>query len=473
MTIDRRRFLQAAGLGLVGATGIAAGCSRGGTAPAALDLTINAVQSEIDLGGVVVQTWTWGDQVPAQEIRLKKGQTLRARLTNNLPQDTTIHWHGLAIPNDMDGVPVLTQQAVTPGRDFLYEFTVPDAGTYWAHPHVGSQLDRGLYAAIAIEDPDEPVAYDEELVVVLDDWIDGTGTNPDEVYAKLRKTGMAPMGGPLQMTPAMPFGEDGGDVTYPYFIANGRVPADAQVADYRPGDRVRLRVINAGADTIFRVGMPNTTMRVTHTDGFPVVAQQADSVVLGMGERFDAVITIGEDSAPLVAAPYAKKGHAQVNLRVAGKPSRVDVDGFVAALRRQAPLDTAALRPTPAVTLPSAQPDEILDLKLSGPVDGYNWLINGRAYDPTDGGMPVAPGQRVRLRYINESKMVHPMHLHGHTFEVQSPDGPRARKDTVLVAPLQTVVVDIETDNPGQWITHCHNEYHLEAGMATYLRYTG
>ena len=279
-------------------------------------------------------------------------------------------------------------------------------------------------------------------------------------------------GGP-GVTPDTPLGGDGGDVSYPYFVANGRVPADPRVVDYKPGRRIRLRIINAGGDTAFRVGVPGVPMTVTHTDGFPVVPRQVDSVLLGMGERADAVIVVGDMSVPLVAAPYGKTGHARVDLRVNSAPVRTDAAGFAAALQRQVPLDTATLVPTPAVVLPPRTPDRVLDVRLSGPANGYHWLINGKAYDPKASGLPVTSGQRVRLRFVNESMMFHPMHLHGHTFEVQGTDGPRARKDTVLVPPRQTVEVDFEADNPGKWITHCHNEYHLETGMATYVDYGG
>jgi FtsP/CotA-like multicopper oxidase with cupredoxin domain len=470
--MDRRGFLQAGAVGTAAA--LAAACSRSAPPPnPGADISLVAGETDIDLGGVTVRTWAWGAQVPGKEIRLRKGQRLRAELSNTLPQGTTVHWHGLTIPNAMDGVPVLTQAPVATGDTFRYEFVVPDAGTYWAHSHQGTQPDRGLYAPLIIEDPDEKAGYDDELVIVLDDWIDGTGINPDQVLANLQKTGMKPMAPGAGVSPTSPLGTDGGDVTYPYFLINGRVPTDPQVADYRAGQRIRLRVINAGSDTAFRVGVPGTALSVTHTDGYPVVPMQADSVILGMGERVDAVITLGS-SVPVIAAPEGKQGHAQLNLRVDGKQSGVNVDEFVAALRRQVVLDTATLSPTPEVTLPARPPDQVLDLRLSGPVNGYTWPINGKLYDPPHNGLAVKAGQRVRLRLINESMMFHPIHLHGHTFEVQGPDGtPRARKDTVLVAPMQTVAVDFDTDNPGQWIIHCHNTYHLEAGMGTFIFYSG
>lgn len=475
MPLDRRTFLRAGAIGALTGGAVLASCAR--SPQPGVDATMTAAVTDIDLGaGIVVSTWAWNSRVPADEIRLQRGQTLAITLANDLPEPSTIHWHGLAIPNDMDGVPVLTQQAVAPGSTFHYQFVVPDSGTYWAHPHFGSQLDRGLYAPVIIEDPADGADYDDELTLVVDDWLDGTGTNPTAVFENLRRTGMEPMepGGP-GISATMPLGEDGGDVTYPYFLINGRVPTDPQVKDYSAGQRIRLRIINAGGDTAFRIGIPSVPLLVTHTDGFPVIPKRTDSVLLGMGERADAIITLGDSSVPVIAAPYGKNGHAQLNLRVGGAALSGDsaaVQRFVKELNSQVPLNTATLEPTETDTLSAAAPTQTLDLRLGGPIAPYTWVINDRVYQPDAPGLPVRPAQRTRIRYINESMMFHPMHLHGHTFQVQGNDGPRARKDTVLVPPQATVVADFDTNNAGSWITHCHNEYHLEAGMATYLQYT-
>ncbi len=453
---------------------MAASCStKTATPPAApaVDLKFEPTETGIDLGGVSVRTWAYNGRVPGNEIRIRKGERLRAVVSNRLPAGTSIHWHGLAIVNDMDGVPPLTQSPIPAGESFTYDFVVPDAGTYWYHSHVGTQADRGLYGPLIIEDPDEKADYDEELVLVLDDWIDGTGTDPDQVLTKLRKTGMKPMapGGP-GVSPTTPLGGDGGDVTYPYFLINGRVPADPDARDYRAGQRIRLRVINAGSDTAFRVAVPDTLLNVIATDGYPVMPAQTRSVILGMGERFDATFTVGS-SVPVVAVPEGKQGHAQLNIRVDGAPTVVKVDDFVASVRKEVVLNTATLTPTPDVALPVHTPDQVIEALLSGPGPGYTWPFNGRLYDPTKDGIAVKPNQRVRMRMINESMMFHPIHLHGHTFEVVGNDGPLARKDTVLVPPRQTVEVDFDTDNPGKWITHCHNTYHLEGGMGGWIFY--
>ncbi|HET7668525.1 MAG TPA: multicopper oxidase family protein [Mycobacterium sp.] len=471
--IGRRQFLAMGAVGV--AAGIATACGKSqpqAAAPSSTSVRLAAGETEIDLGGATVRTWAYGNQVPAREIRLKKGMRLQAELTNAMPQDVTVHWHGIALVNDMDGVPDLTQAAVPNRQRFDYDFVVPDAGTYWFHSHVGTQLDRGLYGPLIIEDPNEKTDYDDELVLVLDDWIDGTGTDPDQVFAKLKKTGMKPMapGGP-GVTPTSPLGGDGGDVEYPYFVINGRVPASPQTVDYPAGQRIRLRIINAGSDSAFRVAVPNTVMRVIQTDGYPVLPAVATALILGMGERADVIVTVSE-SLPVVAVPEGKQGHAQLNMRVNNAPSAVNIDEFVTAVRKVAPLDTATLAPTPGVTLAAKTPDQVIDARLTGPVNGYTWPINGKLYHPPNDGVPVRPNQRVRIRFINESMMFHPFHLHGHTFQVMDGDTPKARKDTVLVPPKQTVEVEFDTNNPGKWISHCHNTYHLEAGMAFFVAYT-
>jgi len=475
---NRREFLVFSAVGA--AAGLTAACSsdnnqQSGTGKA-LDVALKPSETEIDLGGVKVKTWAYNGQVPAKEIRLRKGEELRATLTNNLPgADTSVHWHGLAIPNPMDGVPPLTQKATPPGQKFDYHFTPPDAGTYWFHSHVGVQLDRGLYGPLIIEDPNERVQYDDELVLVLDDWVDGVdGQTPDKVWEELQRTGMppmAPMGPTAGVSPTSPIGEDGGDVNYRYYLINGRVTTDPVVKDYRAGQKIRLRIINSGSDTAFRVGVPGVPMMVTHTDGFPVEQKQTDSVILGMGERVDAIITVNS-SVPVVAAAEKKDGFAQLNMRVGGAASSVNVGEYLNALRGGIPLDTATLTPVPDVILPQRAPDQTVDLKLGGPVKPYTWTINGQTYDPNKPGIALKANQRVQIRYVNESKMFHPMHLHGHTFQVMQGDKPGPRKDTVLVAPLATVDTIIDTNNPGKWIDHCHNTYHLESGMAVYFDYS-
>ena len=271
--------------GLLGAGALLTACAR--PARPAVDITMTATESDVDLGaGVVVRTWTWDGQVPAREIRLTRGQTMRVKLANRLPQDTTIHWHGLAIPNAMDGVPVLTQQPVKPGGTFDYEFAVPDAGTYWAHPHFGAQLDRGLYAPLIIEDPGGRRRLRRRAhgrprrLARRNRHHSGSGARdaaPDrDEEDGTRRTGCHT---------EHPAGRRRWRRQLPVFRRQRSGARRSSGRRLQTGRRIRLRIINAGGDTTFRVGLPGVPMTVTHTDGFPVLPRQVDSVLLGMGER--------------------------------------------------------------------------------------------------------------------------------------------------------------------------------------------
>ncbi|MGH3439660.1 MAG: multicopper oxidase family protein [Sciscionella sp.] len=460
----------------------AAECARDVSGAPTVSVALDAAPTEIDLGGKRVSTWAYGGVVPGKEIRVTRGEHLRVDLSNRLPQPTTVHWHGLAIRNNMDGVPNLTQAPVAAGGGFRYEFTVPESGTFWFHPHAGTQLDRGLYGPLIVQDPADGGDYDEELVVVLDDWLDGTGRTPVSVLADLKRNGMGAMGGMHHGGGSMPgmsggmrmprsklLGGDAGDVTYPYYLANGRIAADPQVINAKPGKRYRLRLINAGGDTAFRVGIPGASMTVTHTDGFPVVPKRAESVLLGMAERIDAVVEVPDSSVPLLVVPEGKDGHAQVVFRV-GRTPAPDPAALVAPFLARPVLLSTDTVATDHVHLAERKPDVTHALVLEGPGNKYQWTINGKPYNPNR-GVGVRQGQYARLRFENQTTMWHPMHLHGHTFQVRGAGGTGPRKDTVIVLPGKTVEVDFEASNPGQWLTHCHNIYHGQSGMMTVLSY--
>ena len=296
--------------------------------PRVVAAALTAVASEVDLGGPVVRTWTYGGVLPGRLLRARAGDVLRVTVHNGLPADTSVHWHGIALRNDMDGVPGITQQPIRPGTAMTYDFAVPDPGTYWLHPHVGTQLDRGLYAPLIIDDPAEPGAYDAEFVVVLDDWLDGTGRDPDQVLAGLLS--MSGMGGGRMpdiggSMPGMPYsaalGGDAGDVTYPHYLINGRIPAAPVTLRARPRQKARLRIINAAADTAFRVALGGHRLTVTHTDGFPVRPVTVDALLLGMGERYDATVTLADGAFPLIAVAEGKDAQALAVVRTGTGPA--------------------------------------------------------------------------------------------------------------------------------------------------------
>ncbi|MET7377957.1 multicopper oxidase family protein [Streptomyces sp. NPDC005526] len=488
-------------------------------------VTLTAAPATLDLGGgVKARSWAFSGRTPGKELRLSAGDTLAAELSNQLPgrATTSVHWHGIALRADMDGVPPATQAAVRAGGNFTYRFIADTPGTYFFHPHVGVQLDRGLYAPLIVEDPHEPLKYDDEWVVVLDDWVDGVTGTPDEVFAELRRGmdgmdgmdmgsgsgsgsggsssgdgtgGMGDMGGMdmsggsmqgMSASPSAPsggmsmkfmlmgarsplLGGDAGDVEYPYHLVNGRVPADPEVYRAKPGSRVRIRIVNAASDTAYRVALGGHRMTVTHTDGFPVRPGETDALLIGMGERYDVTVTLGDGVFPLVALAEGKNasGRALVRTGSGGAPGPAvrpsQLSGMVMTADR--------LKPADDVRLPAKRTDRVHRVELTGGMARYDWGINGRRFDmndPTAHPILVEKGQRVRLDFVNRTTMWHPMHLHGHTYQLGT-GGPR--KDTTIVLPNRTVSVHLDADNPGRWMLHCHNAYHGESGMMALMAY--
>ena len=432
-----------------------------------------ASKTQIDLAGSTAETWSFGS-IPAPTIRLTAGDTLRARLSNQLPDSTSVHWHGLALRNDMDGVPGATQAPIEAGGDFSYEFVAAQPGTYWFHPHVGAQLDRGLYGALIVDDPNEPLAYDDEWVVILDDWLDGVTGTPDEVLEELSNGMGGMMGGGTGSHMLMGarsdlLGGDAGDVFYPHYLVNGRPSADPETFTSTPGKRVRIRIINAGSDTAFRVALGGHRLTVTHSDGFPVKPVDTDAILIGMGERYDALVTLGDGVFPFIALAEGKGESALAIVRT-GTGDAPRASTTLPELRRSI-LTASALEADAGVVLGQRAVDRELTATLSGSMMAYDWAINGRRFDPNNplaGALSVIQGERVRLRIENTTQMWHPFHLHGHTYQ-HSGAGPR--KDTSIVLPHTSLTVEFDADNPGLWAAHCHNIYHAESGMMTILGY--
>lgn len=439
--------------------------------------TLTPQPASIDLGGPIARTLAYGDALPGPLIRATVGDELAVTVKNRLADPTSVHWHGIALRNDMDGVFPATPN-IAANSEFTYRFSAPHPGTYWAHPHVGLQADYGLYLPVIIDDPAEPGRYDAEWIVVLDDWTDGIGSSPPQVYDELKATHMpAPVPGQQEMpgmtavgTSAL-LGGDSGDVDYPYYLVNGRIPAAPSTFDAKPGQRIRIRIINVGADTAFRVALAGHVMTVTHTDGYPVVPTNVDALLLGMAERYDVTVTAKDGAFPLAAVPEGKKaqpGRALLRTAAGSAPEATFQPAELNGRMGTVDMFTA----TPATSLGSSQSDVNLAQELTGSMMKYDWGINGKPY-PDSPPVTVKQGQRATMTFTNSTMMYHPMHLHGHTFQVIKPDGsPGARKDTVNVLPHQKLSAVLVADNPGTWMIHCHNAYHQEAGMMTTLNYT-
>ncbi|GAU69444.1 putative multicopper oxidase [Streptomyces sp. NBRC 110611] len=463
---------------------------RRGTGPVRR-FSLTADQTTFDLGGYTVDTWAYNDQLPGPEIRVTRGDRIAMTLHNRLPQSTTVHWHGLHLRNDMDGVPDLTQRACKTDHSFDYVFTASTPGTHWVHPHVGVQVDRGLYAPLIVEDPDEPLSYDKEWIVMIDDWLDGVdGVTPDEVLEELNKDKPGGAMGHGEMQDEMQMGGRAGgrsstaralltrhsqhrkddfaaNVEHPFHLMNGRSPDDRETFRAKPGDRIRIRLINASGDTAYRVALGDHIMTVTHSDGFPVEHKKTDSLVMGMAERYDVLITAKDGVFPLTALSAGKSNNktAQALLRT-GDGEAPDPKHRPKELRSGG-IGADKLKAAEEVRLSNHTPDRTIKMDLTGTDEKWDWAINGEPYTPSQ-RYPVREGERVRLVFHNKTKMWHPMHLHGHTFAL--PDG-GPRKDTTILLPDKKVCVDFDADNPGLWMVHCHNIYHSESGMMTVIGY--
>ncbi|MCV7091452.1 multicopper oxidase family protein [Mycobacterium interjectum] len=462
--------------------------------------SLSPQQAQVDLGGPVARTFAYGNNIPGPLIRAKVGDELVVTVSNRLDHPTSVHWHGIALRNDMDGAAPATPN-IAAGQDFTYRFSVPNPGTYWGHPHTGLDADMGLYLPVIVDDPSEG-DYDAEWIVVLDDWTDGIGKSPQQLYNELAGTNKpsrsnvptttsttptTPAGPTTSETPTsgmpeMPgmsdndgsksdlLGGDAGDIDYPCYLINGRIPAAPTTFNAKPGQRIRIRFINTGSDTAFRVALAGHSMTVTHTDGFPVVPTQVDALLIGMAERYDVIVTAADGVFPLVALAEGKNDLARALLST-GTGSPPD-PGFQPPELGKRVGTIGMFTATTPVNLGRPQPDLNLPVVLGGNMMQYDWIINGRPYSNTD-PLHVREGERPTITFDNPTMMYHPIHLHGHTFQLINADGsPGARKDTVIVLPRQKILAVLVADNPGLWQLHCHNTYHQDAGMQTRLDYT-
>jgi multicopper oxidase len=452
-------------------------------------------QTQIDLGGPVVQTLAFGNSIPGPLIRANIGDELVVNVSNRLDRPTSVHWHGIALRNDMDGAEPATPN-IPAGQDFTYQFSVPNPGTYWGHPHTGLDEDTGLYLPVIVDDPTEG-SFDAEWIVVLDDWTDGVGKTPEQLYAEMtapNKPSMPTMSTTsttstrptsstrsTTSTTATPgasgvsvgksdlLGGDAGDIAYPYYLINGRIPAAPTTFNAKPSQRIRIRFINTGSDTAFRVALAGHSMTVTHTDGYPVVPTEVDALLIGMAERYDVVVTAADGVFPLVALAEGKSALARALLSTAaGSPPD---PGFQPTELTRRVGTIGMFTATTPVNLGRPEPNLNLPVVLGGNMVQYNWMINGEPYSKTN-PLQVRQGQRPTITFDNPTMMYHPIHLHGHTFQLLKADGsPGARKDTVIVLPKQRILALLVADNPGTWVMHCHNTYHQFAGMQTRLDY--
>jgi FtsP/CotA-like multicopper oxidase with cupredoxin domain len=401
-------------------------------------------------------------------------QPFNVLLENKLSVPTAIHWHGLHPPNNQDGVPGLTQPVIAPGSSARYNFPVRPGGTHWMHSHQGLQEAFLLSAPLIVHDASEK-ADEQEIILFLGDF---SFTPPNEIFAKLRKPaagGMAMGGSRAAKGMGKP---DANDVDYDAYLINDRTLADPEAVRIEKNARVRLRIINGSSGTNFFVDLRDLKGELIATDGMPVTPLSSSRFPLAIAQRIDVRVQLPPEGAfPILALRENATEQAGVILATPGAaikklPVKSASPSGMLTLDLEKQLSAAA-------PLPSKPIDQSFDLRLQGNMARYEWPINGIVFDTANPAsqkaqLRVRRDQRIALKFINETGMSHPMHLHGHSFQVIEIDGTPlngALRDTVLVPPKTSVTVAFDANNPGTWYLHCHILWHLAAGMATLVQY--
>ncbi|UCD71741.1 MAG: multicopper oxidase family protein [Syntrophobacterales bacterium] len=475
MDVNRRTFLKTT-LGSFLATGL-----PGVSLTEALskskkpvkEFRFHASKARVNLGvGPDFTAWTYNGQIPGPEIRVREGEIIRVVLKNYLPEGTTIHWHGIPLPNAMDGVPGVTQNPVMPGESFIYEFEARPAGSYIYHSHVHYQLDQGLYGALIIEPSNPRESYDREYTLALEDWV---MRDEGGVANTRRRPPMGMMGGMMRRRSG--FGQGRGPLLEPFYdgyAVNGKVYPAVSPLEVSKGDRVKLRLLNPSSATIYDLRLAGHALTITHVDGNAIVPMDTDVLRIGMGERYDVEFVANKPGNWLLTAREGGFGEGMLRIPVQYNGVRrkeVVPPTFHRGLRFATYWDLQAFYPSEGSVSRTA--DRFYPQTLGGGMHSPFWTINGRVY-PNAERLAVRKGERVRIGYWNHSMMPHPMHLHGHFFKVVLPSLPDNRwiqKDTLIVNPMQRVEIEFLADNPGNWFHHCHNLYHMEAGMANVVVY--
>jgi len=481
--------------------------------------------------------------IPGPLVRLREGQQARLHVTNTLAEDSSIHWHGLLVPFQFDGVPGVSFPGIRPGERFTYDFPIRQSGTYWWHSHSGLQEQAGHYGPIIVESADPDPRYDRDYVVLLSEF---TPLHPHDIMRKLKvgehyfqrdmltavegtmPGAMRRMWGKMRMNP-----RDISDVTGSTytFLVNGHGPQDDLQFAFVPGERVRLRVINGSAMTFFNLRIPGVPMTVIQADGQDVDEVEVDEFQIGVAETYDVIVSPPAGSHAIVAEAMDRSGMGIASLtshkgHIATPPplrqiptltmadmgmmdhsahsgsGTASMEGMDHSMRDTSALpadvevgpgvDMVAPMPMDRMDFPGLGLDTVshrvlrytdlrarrmnphreidreMEIHLTGNMERYMWSFDGRKFTAvTDDPIRFGYDERVRVKLVNQTMMAHPIHLHGHFFElVNGADHMhQPLKHTVVVQPGGTATFDLTANEPGDWAFHCHLLYHMHAGM--------
>jgi FtsP/CotA-like multicopper oxidase with cupredoxin domain len=486
----------------------------------------------VNFAGKTVRAIAVNNQIPAPTLHFKEGDQVTINVHNQLAQATAVHWHGIILPWQMDGVAGITQKAIKPGEIFQYKFTLEQSGTYWYHAHAGLQEQQGLYGAFIV-DPQQKsrLHYSKDYVIVLSDW---SNTHPDQILKNLKKQGdyYSPRF-PLQPSLAKfihdyrqadPFERknvlddykmmqqmrmsiyDINDIAYDQFLLNGHPKAQPWTAPVKVGDTVRLRFIGAAANTIFQVKLPNAEMEMVHVQGNDIKPYPLKDFTIAPGETYDLLVKIKKNSPTIIYAESTDQIGAIYGALITAPDQQVDyqqvqpfpealpvtremmsygmmhhgmnhnmmhgTDHKMAAVPQISKTKYKHLQATVKTNDPDKPIYKTINMELDGWMDRFIWFINGV---PEHEAAPIIlePNKRYRLVLKNTSMMHHPMHIHGHWFIVRNDHGAYdPLLHTIDMPPGATIIADIDADESGQWLFHCHLLYHMMSGMARVFQYS-
>ena len=439
----------------------------------------------------------------------EKANGFHVEVMNQLKVPTSIHWHGLVLPNLMDGVPFVTQDPIPPGKSFRYDFPLKQSGTYWMHSHYGLQEQLYNSAPLIIWTPEERAKADRQVVIMVSDF---SFTPPEQILKGLKR-GMQPTGmkgsSPGEKVDGTSSGKMSGkmgasaptevvgqkwddqkqrlvraivqapaaeiDVKYDALLANRRTLDDPEIISVNPGESVLLRLIAASSNQNFYVDTGGLESELLAVDGKAVQSIKGNFFQFGVAQRLDLKVTIPKEGGafPILTQGEGTKLMCGVVLATKG--------ASVPKLSRTASVSTASLDNTQEKKLRAINSlsdrsiDRTLSAALGGNMATYVWTINSAAY-PNSNSLNIKSGERVGMAFTNSTNMGHPMHLHGHDFQVVEIDGEKvsgALRDTLMVPPGSKMTVAFDADNAGVWPMHCHLLYHLDTGMFTVVKYEG
>ena len=515
------------------------------------EFNLTIAQTPVNFTGAPRMATTVNGSIPAPTLRWREGDTVTLHVTNHLDEETSIHWHGIILPYQMDGVPGISFKGIAPGETFTYRFKVQQSGTYWYHSHSGMQEQTGLYGSIIIDPAGtESIQAERDYVVQLSDWTD---EDPMTVLAKLKKQsdyynfnqhtavdffrdaageGLVSAIQKRHMWNMMRMNmTDLSDISaYTFtYLMNGTAPGGNWTGLFRPGERVRLRFINAASQTFFDIRIPGLKMLVVQADGQNVEPVSVDEFRIGNAETYDVIVTPEDEAYTIFAQSMDRTGYARGTLAThAGMTAPVpaldkpvpltmmdmmgNMGGGSGAMDHSAHggMGTGSVNvrvrhasteygpsvdmrvDTPRTNLDDPgiglrnngrrvltyddlhsiggsrdprKPDREIELHLTGNMERYSWSFDGLEFGKST-PIHFRYGERLRVIFVNDTMMTHPLHLHGMWIDLESPDSEfQVRKHTIIVQPAQRVTFRVTADALGRWAMHCHLFYHMHAGM--------